>query len=75
MKKTNIIIGIIVGVFFVALAFVYWFTRAGSLPSFMPGFQAGSSVIHIKHGLASLIVGLLAFVYAWFASGKKSSAQ
>ena len=73
MKKQNVIIGGVVGIIFIVIAFVYWLTPAGSLPSFMPGFQAGSSITHFKHGLASLIIGLLAFVYAWFASGKKSS--
>lgn len=73
MKKYGVVVGIIVGILFVALALVYWLTPAGSLPSFMPGFEAGSSVVHFKHGLVSLIVGLFAFVYAWFASGKKSS--
>lgn len=73
MKKLGVIVGSAIGALFVVLAFVYWLKPAGSLPSFMPGFQAGSSIIHFKHGLASLIVGLFAFVYAWFASGKKPS--
>ncbi len=75
MKKLNTIIGAAVGIIFIILAFFYWLTPAGSLPSFMPGFQAGSSIIHFKHGLASLIIAILAFVYAWFASGKKPSKQ
>jgi hypothetical protein len=74
MKKFNVIIGTTIGVLFIIIAVGYWLTPAGSLPSFMPGFQAGSSIIHFKHGLASLIVGLLVFIYAWFASGKKPSS-
>ena len=73
MKKTGTIIGIILGIIFVLLAAMYWLTPAGNLPSFMPGFEAGSAVIHVKHGLLALILGICAFIYAWFASAKKVS--
>ena len=73
MKKTGMIIGIILGIIFVLLAAMYWLTPAGNLPSFMPGFIAGSSTIHFKHGLLALILGICAFIYAWFASAKKVS--
>ncbi len=66
-------IAVVLGIVFVILAFFYWLTPAGNLPSFMPGFIAGSSAIHFKHGLAALIVAILLFIYAWFAGGKKSS--
>jgi hypothetical protein len=73
MNKLGVTIGVILGVLFVILAVFYWLTPAGSLPSFMPGFIAGSGIIHFKHGLVALILAVLAFVFAWFASGKKAS--
>jgi hypothetical protein len=73
MKKTSAIIGIVLGILFAALAIAYWSIPAGSLPSFMPGFQAGASTIHFKHGLASFILAVAAFIYAWFMSGKKAA--
>ena len=58
----------IFGVVFLAIAAVYWLTPAGGLPSFLPGFDAGSDDVHIKHALASLIVALALFAMAiiWF---------
>ena len=71
MKKSQIIIGIVVGIVFLGFAALYWITPAGSLPSWLPGFVAGSSVVHIKHGIAALVVAIAAFVFAWFLIGKK----
>jgi hypothetical protein len=58
---------IILGLLFLALAIVYFAVPAGSLPGFLPGFEAGSTRIHMKHGLASLVVAVVLFVIAWYA--------
>ena len=71
MNRIGAIIATILGIILVLLAAMYWLTPAGSLPSFMPGFIAGSATIHFKHGLLALILGICAFIYAWFASAKK----
>lgn len=72
MNKKALVYGsVILGVIFIIIAIVYWVTSAGALPSFMPGYQAGSSTVHFKHGLGSLILGLVLLAYAWFKSGKK----
>jgi hypothetical protein len=47
---------------------MYWFVPAGSLPSFIPGFIAGSAYIHVKHAIVSLIIALVLFAFAWFQS-------
>jgi hypothetical protein len=44
---------IIIGVAFIALAIYYWVTPAGSLPSYVPGYLAGSAHKHVKHGVAA----------------------
>jgi hypothetical protein len=54
----------LLGLVFVVLAVVYWLTPAGSLPAFLPGFEAGSDQIHLKHGLGALIVAIILFVFA-----------
>jgi hypothetical protein len=61
----------VLGVALIAIAIVYWTVAAGSLPSFFPGHQAGSSHVHFKHGLASLLVGLAVLVFVWFRTGPK----
>jgi amino acid permease len=71
MKKFQIIIGVLVGIVCLGFAVLYWTTPAGSLPSMFPGFAAGSAVIHVKHGIAALVIAIAAFVVAWFGMGKK----
>ncbi|MDE2038152.1 MAG: hypothetical protein KGI69_02960 [Patescibacteria group bacterium] len=68
-SRASAVIVAVVGVIFVILAIYYWVTPAGSLPSFMPGFESGSSHVHLKHGAAALIAGLGVLAYAWFRSG------
>jgi hypothetical protein len=76
MNKKSLVTGsIILAIIFIIISFVYWFTPAGSLPSFFPGFIAGSTVIHIKHGAGMFILGLVLIAYAWFSTGKKLPNQ
>jgi hypothetical protein len=56
----------IVGVVAVMLAIIYFMVPAGSLP--FPdalGHEAGSQVIHVKHGIAALVAGLVCWVLVW----------
>ena len=62
----------LLGLVSVALAAVYWLTPAGSLPTFFPGFAAGSSHIHINHALGALIIGLVLLAVAWFRRARKA---
>jgi hypothetical protein len=57
---------IVLGFIFAALAVVYWLVPAGSLPAFLPGFEAASPRIHIKHGVAAAIVAVVLFAVARF---------
>jgi len=56
----------LLGLVFLALAALYWLTPAGSLPAFLPGFEAGSAHVHARHALGTLIVALVLFAFAWF---------
>jgi uncharacterized membrane protein len=73
MKKTLNIFAVVLGIVFVVLAIYYWLTPADMLPVFLPGYSTAMTTPHIKHGIASLVVGLALLVYAWFASAKKVS--
>ena len=66
-------LAVLAGIALVAIAVVYWVEPAGSLPSFFPGHEAGSSHHHAKHGIASFLVGLACFAFAWFNTGPKRS--
>ena len=69
-RWTVIAVGI-AGVAFVAIAIIYFAEPAKSLPGFFPGHEAGSSHHHVKHGIAALLLGIGAFVLAWFQSGPR----
>jgi hypothetical protein len=60
------IVAFIVGLAFAAVAIVYWTMPAGSLPSFLPGFEAGSTVVHMKHGIAAAAAGVVCFALGWY---------
>jgi uncharacterized membrane protein HdeD (DUF308 family) len=62
------------GIVLIAIAIVYFAEPAGSLPSFFPGHEAGSSHHHVKHGILALILGVGCFVFAWFQTGPTSRA-
>jgi hypothetical protein len=74
--RSPLVIGLAVlaGLALLALAAVYWAEPAGSLPSWLPGHDAGSGHHHVKHGIASFFVGLALLVFAWFQTGKKQTA-
>ncbi|MEA2405303.1 MAG: hypothetical protein QOE08_1950 [Thermoleophilaceae bacterium] len=68
-NRSLIIPAVILGLIFIVIAVFYFAQPASDLPSFFPGHEAGSSHHHVKHGIASLVVGLGCFVFAWFQSG------
>ncbi len=73
IKKLLSYLAVILGIVFVVIAVIYWLNPAGSLPPYFPGYVTGSTVVHFKHGLGSLILGIALFIFAWFKSGSKSS--
>ena len=74
-KRPQLIIpAVILGIALLALAVLYWVEPAHSLPSFIPGHEAGSDHHHVKHGLAAALLAAGAFVFAWFQSGGPSRA-
>ena len=66
------IAAVVVGVLLIAVAVVYWVDSAKDLPSFFPGHDAASSTVHVKHGIAALVLGLGFLVFAWFQTGPKA---
>jgi hypothetical protein len=73
MKRPMIWGAIILGIGLLVLTAVYWLEPAGSLPTYLPGYESGSPGIHFKHGLGTLILALALFAFAWFQSGPKKS--
>jgi uncharacterized membrane-anchored protein YitT (DUF2179 family) len=65
----------VVGIALIVLAIVYWAEPAGSLPSLLPGHEAGSGHHHIKHGIAAFLLGVALLIFAWFQTGKKTPTE
>jgi hypothetical protein len=57
-------LAVVVGFALIVLAIVYRVEPAGSLPSWIPGYQAGSAHHHVKHGIAAFFVWLACLVCA-----------
>jgi len=74
-RKLLVALAVVLGIALVAIAAVYWAEPASSLPSWLPGHEAGSSHHHVKHGIASFLVGVALLVYAWFQTGKPRAAE
>jgi hypothetical protein len=72
-RKLLVAAALVLGVALIVVAIVYWAEPARSLPSFFPGHETGSSHHHVKHGIASFLVGLACFAFAWFNTGPKKS--
>lgn len=72
-QRWFITLGILVGIVFLGLGIVYSTRNAGSLPTWLPGYTAGSTHVHTKHAIAAFLLGIAGFILAWFQSGKKSS--
>jgi hypothetical protein len=70
-NKGLVFLGIILGIVFFVIGFVYTTHSAGSLPGYFPGFEAASSHKHVKHAIASFVVGAACFIVAWFQSAPK----
>jgi hypothetical protein len=73
-NRALVLLAVVAGIALIVLAIVYWAEPAGSLPSWLPGHESGSGHHHIKHGIASLLVGLACLAFAWFRSGPKARA-
>lgn len=63
---------VVLGVMLVIVAGMYFAESASSLPSWLPGHEAGSSHHHVKHGIAALVVALGLGVLVWFRTGPQS---
>ncbi len=62
MRMLAYLLAIICGI----AAVVYFVMPAGSLPPFMPGYEAGSAHMHMKHAVLALVAAIILFVVGWF---------
>ncbi|HWU39181.1 MAG TPA: hypothetical protein VN203_16175 [Candidatus Acidoferrum sp.] len=65
----------VLGLLCLGLAIYYFVTPAGSLASFVPGHDAGSTHNHTEHGLALLGVAVVCWIGAWLTTAPDRGAQ
>jgi len=56
----------VIGLVLIVVAVVYFVMPADQLPSFMPGHAAGVTRVHMKHGIASGVAGVVLLAAGWF---------
>ena len=66
--KPLTVVLIIVGLLLVAIGIVYFATPARDLPSVLPGRDPALTRHHLTHGVAAVVLGLLAWAGAWFTT-------
>lgn len=64
-------IAYILAIICVIVAVVYFVMPAGQLPTFMPGYEAGSAHFHAKHGIIAAVAAVILAVIGWVV-GRRS---
>lgn len=62
----------ILGLAALVVAAIYFASTADALPTFFPGHQSGSMHHHTTHGIAALVLGLVALIGAWMTGGTRN---
>jgi hypothetical protein len=68
------VILVIVGLVALAAGIYYFTTASGKLPTWFPGYLAGSTHHHIKRAIAGVVVAVLCAVGVWFVGGRRSQS-
>ncbi len=64
---------VVLGIALLVVAAIYALTPASALPGFFPGYDPSLSDHHAKHAIAAGLLGVGAFVLAWFSTGPRSA--
>jgi flagellar basal body-associated protein FliL len=67
-----VVILVIVGLLALAAGIYYFTTTSGKLPTWFPGYLAGSTHHHIKRAIAGVGVAVLCAIGVWLLSGRRS---
>ncbi len=59
------LIAYLLAVICIIAAVMYFVMPGGSLPTFMPGYEAGSTHIHTKHAEVAVAAAVILIVVGW----------
>jgi hypothetical protein len=65
------VIAYILAIICIIVAVTYFVMPAGQLPTFMPGYEAGSAHIHTKHAAIAVVAAVILAVIGWLV-GRRS---
>lgn len=76
MNKTFIIVLDVIAILaLLVVAYIYLTHPANQLPAWLPGHNATETKVHLKHGLAAIVVALGAAAFGWFQTGPKPTSD
>jgi hypothetical protein len=59
------LVAFVLAIICIIVAVMYFVIPAGSLPTFMPGYEAGSAHIHMKHAIIAAVAAVVLFLIGW----------
>jgi len=67
-----VVVLVIIGLLALVAGIYYFATLSGKLPTWFPGYLAGSTHHHIKRAIAGIVVAVLCAIGVWFLTGRRS---
>ena len=65
------LIAYLLAIICIIAAVMYFVMPAGQLPTFMPGFEAGSAHVHMKHAIIALVAAVVLFLIGWLIGRRR----
>jgi hypothetical protein len=59
------LVAFVLAIICIIVAVMYFVMPAGQLPTFMPGYEAGSLHVHMKHGIIAAVAAVVLFLIGW----------
>jgi hypothetical protein len=59
------LIAYLIAIICIIAAVMYFVMPASQLPTFMPGYEAGSAHVHTKHAIIALVAAVIVFLIGW----------
>ncbi len=59
------LVAFVLAIICIIVAVMYFVMPAGQLPTFMPGYEAGSVHVHMKHGVIAAVAAVVLFLIGW----------
>ena len=59
------LVAFVLAIICIVVAVMYFVMPADLLPTFMPGYEAGSVHVHMKHGIIAAVAAVVLFLIGW----------